>query len=289
MPRLRSTLALAALALLLAAATAAGRSALAPEAARLGRIRDPSWLPAGRFLRLVSFGQRLAVSDFYWLKTVQYIGEGFMEPERGWRALHPLAEIVTDLDPRHGYAYQMAALCLADTAGQLDEAYRLLDKGMRHLPDRWSLPLLYAQIKFIYQKDYQAAAEYARRAATAGKRPQLALLAAGLALQLDEEGEYRTAAAFLEETIPWTDEPTLRRDLESRLVKVRAFEALLRVEKAVDRFQAERVRRPFALEELVAAGLLEALPADPAGGLIRYHPADRTVESSVLGRRQPNP
>ena len=287
MPRPRSTLALAALALLLGAATAAGRGALAPEAARLGRIRDPSWLPAGRFLRLVSFGQRLAVSDFYWLKTVQYIGEGFMEPERGWRALRPLAEIVTDLDPRHGYAYQMAALCLADR--RREDAYALLDKGMRNVPDRWTIPLLYAQIKFIYEKDYQAAAEYARRAAAAGKRPHLALLAAGLALELDEEGEYRTAAAFLEETIPWADEPTLRRDLESRLVKVRTFEALLGVEKAVARFQAERVRRPFALEELIAAGLLEALPADPAGGLIRYHPADRTVESSVLGRRQTNP
>jgi tetratricopeptide (TPR) repeat protein len=285
----RSTLPLAALAVVLGLATAGVRTTLEREALAVGRVRDPAWLPSGKLLRLVSLGQRLAVSDLYWLRTVQYIGEGFEEPQRGWHALLPLAEIVTDLDPRHGYAYQMVSLCLADPARRFDEAYRLLDKGMRNVPDRWSLPLLYAQLKFIYEKDYKTAAEYARRAARAGNRPHLALLAASLALELDEAAEYALAATFLEESIPAAQEQHLKAELQARLGKVRSFEVLLRLEKTIERFRAERGRYPVQLQELAWSGYLDAVPADPSGGAFRYHPGFGTVESTVAGPRRPRP
>jgi len=285
----RSTPAIALLSALLALFTFGARRALAPEVALHGTIRDPSWLPDGRVLRLVTFGQRLVVSDLYWLQTVQYMGEGFDAPERGWAALRPLVEIVTDLDPRHGYAYQMTGLCLADPARRLDDAFAVLQKGMRNLPERYSLPLLYGQLKYLEEKDYKAAAEYIQRAATLGKRPHLALLAATLLLKLDASDEYRVAAALLEETIPQTEEPVLRRDLEARLVRVRTYEALSAVEKALSRFRSERKRLPTRLGELVAEGYLPSVPADPSGGTLRYHPTTGDVESTVLGPRKPFP
>lgn len=290
MPRARSTpLLLAALALALGLATAGARTRLDPEAEAVGRVRDPSWLPDGKILRLVSTGQRLLLSDAYWLRTVQYIGEGFEEPERGWQALLRLAEVVTDLDPRHGYAYQMVALCLADPAARFDEAYRLLDKGMRAVPDRWSLPLLYAQLKFIYEKDFKTAAEYTRRAAKVGNKPHLALLAANLGLKLDEAGEYAIAAAFLEESIGAAQEEHLRAELQARLVKVRTYEVLSRVETAIAAYRASQGRPPLHLAELVGGGYLARVPADPAGGVLRYSPATGRVESSVLGPRKADP
>lgn len=289
MRSISTTLPLLALTLGLALATAATRSELAPEAAGLGKVRDPSWLPDGKVVRLVSFGQRLLVSDLYWLQTVQYMGEGFDEPRRGWEALRPLVEIVTDLDPRHGYAYQMSALCLADQAHRLVDAYAVLDKGMDAVPERWSLPLLYGQLKFMNEQDFVAAAEYVRRASVVGRRPSLALLAATLAMKTNEADEYRVSIALLEEMIPLTGEPTLKADLETRLVRVRTYEALSAVERAITRFRGTKRRLPARLDELVADGLLPSVPADPAGGRIRYHPADGTVESTVLGSRKPFP
>jgi tetratricopeptide (TPR) repeat protein len=284
-----ATLWIAALAGLLALATSGARGTLGAEAALVGRVRDPSWLPDGKALRLASFGNRLLVSDLYWLQTVQYIGEGFENPDRGWEALRPLVEIVTDLDPRHGYAYYMTALCLADPARRYGDAYAVLDKGMKALPDRYSLPLLYGQVKFIYEKDLKGAGEYIRRAAVVGKRPYLALLAGTLAMNLDEAEEYRVAAAFIEETIPQAQEPHVRKELEERLVRVRTYETLSRTEKAIARYREAKRRLPATLRELVAEGFLPALPEDPSGGQIRYSPIDGKVESTVLGPRKPFP
>jgi hypothetical protein len=279
---------------LVAVALASGallaRHGLEEEARRVGEVRDPTWLPSGRLLRLVSMGQRLLLSDLYWLKTVQYSGAMAMSDTKSWEALYPLGDLVTDLDPRYGYAYQVVGSNLSGVAGKVAESDRILEKGMRNVPDRFSLPFLYAFNKFFYENDYATAARYARRAAEVGKRPHLALLAANLSLVADSDGEYAVAASFLEDAIRQAsqgDTQGLREQLEQRLVRVRAYQALSRVEKAVAAYEGRAGRRPFSLLELVGDGLLPALPRDPAGGEILYDYATGTVRSSVLGERKP--
>jgi len=279
--------ALAAALAVLAGGAAAGRALLEPEASRIGRIRDPSWLPEGRLVRAGSLGQRLTLSDVYWLKCVFYVGEGVLDPYRGWAALYPLAEIVTDLDPRFGYAYQVAGSNLSGLAGRYEESDRLLLKGMRNVPDRWSLPFVYAVNKFLYEGDYLEAARYARRAAEVGHRPHLALLAANLSLVTDAEQEYQIAAEFLRESIAQADSDDLRRQLEERLVKVKTYDVLSHVEKAIAAFRDRHIRLPLDLSELVAERLIPELPGDPSGGAILYDGATGAVRSSVLGARNP--
>jgi tetratricopeptide (TPR) repeat protein len=267
--------------------TTAARIALEPEAASLGNVRDPAWLPSGQTLRATAFGQRLLLADLYWLKTVMYVGESMLAPERGWDALHPLGEIVTDLDPRFGYAYQIIGSNLSGLAHQVPESNRLLEKGMRNVPDRWTLPSLYAFNKFFYEDDYATAAEYARRAAEVGQRPHLALLAANLSLVANTEGEYDTALAFLEANLQQGTTPELGVQLEERLVKVRTYRELARCEEAVRAFRSRTGRAPLSLDEVVWHGLLSAIPADPSGGRLEYDPATDTVRSTRLGARQP--
>lgn len=269
-----------------AALAAAARSRLEPEARQVGRVRDPAWLPQGNVVRLVSMGQRLLLADLYWLKTVQYMGEQALA--RGdWRALLPLADVVTDLDPRFGWAYQVAGSNLAGLAGRHRDAARILEKGMRNVPDRWSLPWVYAVNKFLYERDFATAAAYARRAAEVGKRPHLALLAANLSLVVDADQEYAASEVILRESIPQAELPELRAQLEQRLVKVRTYAALSRVEKAVAAFRARFVRWPVTLDELVWHGLLPALPGDPSGGELLYDAATGRVRSSIVGPREP--
>ena len=85
--------------------------------------------PLGAALALASPGIRLSIADFYWLETVQYVGEP-RGRERGFEKLLPLADLVTDLDPGHGYAYQTAGIVLS-AEGRVDESDVILRKGMQ--------------------------------------------------------------------------------------------------------------------------------------------------------------
>jgi tetratricopeptide (TPR) repeat protein len=268
-------------------AAAAGRVRLEREASALGAIRNPAWLPRGDQLRTVSLGQRLLLSDFYWLKLVQYIGENYLGQGQRWEALYPLADLVTDLDPRHGYAYQISGSNLAGLARRYDEAERILQKGMKNLPDRWSLYFVHAVNKFLYEGDFATAARYARQAAEISKRPHLALLAANLSLVANQDEEYQSAEQFLVEALKQVDTPHLREELQHRLAKVRAYALLSRLERAQVEFTSAQGRRPRSLAELARAAGFPGPPADPAGGRIEYDPSTGTVRSSVLGPRTP--
>jgi hypothetical protein len=283
---MRPTARLAALLAVAIGITAAARSTLEPEASARGAVRNPAWLPSGQVLRVASFGQRLLLADFYWLRAVSYMGETLMAKADRWEALLPLAEIVTDLDPRFGYAYQMTGSNLAGLAHRHAEADRILEKGMRALPERWSLPFVQATNKFVFEQDYPTAARLARRAAEVGKRPHLALLAANLSALANTDDEYETAAAFLVQMLGQTDMPELRTELETRLVRVRTFQALSRLERAVAAFRTRTGRWPARLGELVPAEL-PALPDDPSGGRFQYDAATGAVRSSTLGPRAP--
>lgn len=265
----------------------AGRLGLEPEAATLGTIRNPAWLPRGEQLRTVALGQRLLLSDLYWLKLVQYVGENYVGQGQRWEALYPLADLVTDLDPRHGYAYLVAGSNLAGLAGRFDEAERILLKGIRNLPDRWPLYFTHAVNKFLYQGDFATAAVYARRAAEVGHRPHLALLAANLSLVADQDQEYQATEQFLVEALRQVDTPYLREELEQRLAKVRTYEVLSRLERAEAGFASARGRRPHSLDELARAAGFPGAPPDPSGGRIEYDPATGALRSSVLGARKP--
>jgi tetratricopeptide (TPR) repeat protein len=283
MPRL---LAISIAAFVAAAVAATARARLEPEALQVGRVRDPAWLPDSRAVKLAAMGQRQLLAEAYWLRTVQYMGE--MTLTGGdWRALHPLADLTTDLDPRFAYAYQIAGSNLAGLAHRYDEAERILLKGMRNVPDRWTLPWTHAVNKFLFERDFATAAEYARRAAEVGRRPHLALLAANLSLVTDDTSEYAAAEAVLTTAIAQADTPELRMQLGERLVRVRTFEALSRVERAAEEFGRRYGRRPVLLDELVAQGLLAEIPKDPSGGIIVYDPAKGEVRSTVLGARVP--
>jgi tetratricopeptide (TPR) repeat protein len=277
---------LAALSLATLGLAVVARSALEPEATTRGAVRDPAWLPSGKMLRTVACGQRLLLADLYWLSAVQYVGETVIAKVPRWEALHPLAEIVTDLDPRFGYAYQVTGSNLAGLAHRYGEADRILEKGMKNLPERWSLPFVYATNKFLYEQDYAKAAEYARRAAEVGKRPHLALLAANLSALANTDDEYQAAVTFIDHMLQETDTPELKAELQERRIRVRTFQALAVLERAVVAHRGRTGRLPQRLADLVPSELQE-IPADPSGGRFLYDPQSGAVRSSIAGPRAP--
>ena len=271
-PTLRA-LGLAALALGLATALSLGFAER-----DLARPYDVAYVPSSGAARVAALGQRLLVSDLHWLSAVQYIGEKEgLAARRGWDRLYPLLDLVTDLDPRHGYAYQTGGIVLS-TVGRLDESDALLRKGVERGPPYWTFGYYLAFNAWFYRADYPAAARWAEVAARQpGASPNISHLAVSLA---SKSGTPAQALTLIDELLATVTEDELR----ARLEEQRKLAVLERDAQALERAVADhRVRTGLPvvhLSQLLVAGLVARLPEDPFGGTYEIG-ADGRVHSSA--------
>jgi tetratricopeptide (TPR) repeat protein len=243
----------------------------------LGTPYDVAYVPNGSVARIVSLGHRTALSDLYWLSAVQYVGEPKADA-RGWSKLHPLVDLVTDLDPRHGYAYQTAGIVLS-AVGRLDESDRILDKGIARGPPYWTFPYYRSFNAWFYRGDYATAAAYARMAAERpGASPNLSQLALSLS---SKSGTAEEALAMLRELRATVKDEVTASRLEEQMKLATLERDAQALERAAERFRSERGRDPSSLDELVGAGYVGAIPEDPFGGEYRWNGDERKVRSTA--------
>jgi tetratricopeptide (TPR) repeat protein len=261
MQRREQLLALTVLALLAAPFLAAAERVL--EGMGADHPYDVAYVPRGSAAQFLMPGVRLSIANYYWLQTVQYIGEP-KGRRRGFEKLLPLVDLVTDLDPRHGYAYQTAGIVLS-SEGRLDESEQILKKGMEPgRPNWWSFPFYIAFNDYFYRGDYAEAARWAKIAArTPGASPNISHLA--LALDV-KSGNPEDAVRFLEELRGIAKDEKTAAALEEQLKLAILQLDFSRLDAAVAAFRAQHGRPPPDLRALVAEGLLPAIPRDPFGG-----------------------
>ena len=255
-----------------------GLTALA--AGRLHALRerpyDVTVIPPARVVRIASLGHPTLAGNLYWLRAVQYVGDPRAN-ERGWEHLYPLLDLVTDLDPGHGYAYQVGGVILG-TARRVAESNALLEKGIRALPTRYILPLLRAFNAFYYQDDYTAAGRFAEIAARTPGAPRhvsaeaLAFLVKGNRAEL--------AVAFLEQMVAEATDPETRAALQRELKQARLERDAQVLDSALERYRERYGLTPFTLQLLVVEGLVARIPPDPFGGVFVVG-ADGRAHSSV--------
>lgn len=223
---------------------------------------DVEVVPPASAVRWVSLGHPLQAANFYWLRTVQYIGEPRAD-YRGWEKLYPLVQLVTDLDPGHGYAYQVAGVVLA-SAGRVAESNAILEKGTRNVPGRYILPYLRAFNAFYYQGNWELAGRWAEIAAKAPgapdhvKRNVLAYYVKG--------GRAEAAISFLENVLQETNDPESRKKIEAELQQARFEREAERLDELVEAYRKRFGARPPSLSALTAGGLIDRLPREPFGG-----------------------
>lgn len=236
---------------------------------------DLAYVPEGRALRALSPALRLSVADYYWLLTVQYVGDARAD-QRGYEKLFPMVDLVTDLDPKHGYAYQSAGIVLS-TNGLLDESDRILKKGMEKGPNWWSFPFYVAFNHFFYRGDY---AEAARWAELAAKTPGASTNISHLALSMKaKSGSPEDAVSFLAEMMSSAKDEKTRSALEEQY-KLAVLQVHFRdLDAAVETFRTRHGRAPAPLAELVSSGVIAAIPKEPFGGRYELR-ADGKVHST---------
>lgn len=250
------------------------------DAGRVLAPYDIAYVPRSAAMRWVSLGHPTLAANLYWLRAVQYMGDANAS-SRGWDKLFPVLDLITDLDPRHGYAYQVGGNILAG-AGRIDESNRLLEKGTRNVPDRYILPYHRGVNAFLYAGDYATAASWFERAASAPGAP-LHTREAVMAMYVKAD-QANAAIRFLTHMIESSEDPESREALEAQLEQARLEQIALRLDEAVARFRERFLRLPFVIEELRFAGLVEAIPPDPYGGSWIIDEEGRT-HSSVHDRR----
>jgi tetratricopeptide (TPR) repeat protein len=246
-------------------------------AAGLGvdRSYDIRYLPEGRALSFLSPGARLTVANAYWLATVQYIGDQHLGRGR-FEKLYPLVDLVTDLDPLHGYAFQTGGILLS-TTGRLDESDRILKKGMEQGPNWWTYPFYLAFNDYYYRGDYASAARWAAIAArTPGASPNISHLALSLEVK---GGDPESGLALVRELLRTTEDDQVRERLEEQEKLAQLQVHFARLDAALASFVARHGSPPARLEMLVADGLIAALPVEPFGGRYELRP-DGKVHST---------
>jgi hypothetical protein len=152
----------------------------------------------GTMVRRVSLGFNGLAADWYWMRSLQYVGGKLLNAHQGigldnlsplnLSLLAPLLDAATTLDPEFMEPYEYAAIILPGV--NVADAIRIINKGIAANPSAWRL---YQHLGYIYwqQKNFAAAADaYGRGATIPGAPPWMQAMKAKM---LGEGGSPDTA------------------------------------------------------------------------------------------------
>lgn len=172
----------------------------------------------GARLKGFVFGMEGTVADWYWARSLQYVGDKLLAArEKGVpvdiedlsalnpRLLYPLLENATDLDPNFIGAYSYGAIVLP--AIDKKKAVEFVRKGIANNPNEWRL---YQHLGYIHWKlgEYEEAAQaYQTGSEVAGAFPFMRLMAASMKT---EGGSRETARSIYQQMLAGSDEEMVR-------------------------------------------------------------------------------
>jgi tetratricopeptide (TPR) repeat protein len=284
---------------LAAAATIAGIALAAitlrarEEHFALAPVRDRFlYLRSGRTADRLALSFDSLAADVYWVRTIQHYGRDYKNRARAGRfeLLEPLLDLTTTLDPHFLIAYRFGAIFLAlappDGPGRPDQAIALLEKGVAANPQAWQLAHDIAFTHYLYTGDYQAAADWFRKAAAMPGAPEWIgpLAAATVARGGDRQG----ARQMLRE-LGNAQEEYVRSAAERTLAQLAALDQIDELHGRIELFRSRTGRDPSGWPEMIAAGLIPSVPLDPAGVPFTYDAATRTATFGPSSRLLPLP
>lgn len=246
------------------------------------RAQELSYLPQGPYLKVAVLGYRQVAADLIWLKAVQQFGLRNQSTEGYLWAYHAV-DVLTDLDPKFAYAYQVAGAILGVWANRPHESVAILTKGLRDNPTVWQLPFFLGYDYYYELHDPVAAAKYFRLASGLPGAPDyLPKLAARMTV---EAGDPEAALEFLQRLHQQVQDERLKEALEERIKEVIAERDIRFLEEGVRRYQARYGRLPLTLEDLVTRQIIDAIPQEPFGGAYRLKVPEGSVASTHLRER----
>ena len=288
---------------------------LMAAAVGLQRLRD-EWYPppetteetlyltSGGALQRLSLGYRSLAADVYWIRAIQHFGgtrqQVFLpgqsagappaEGSKPYRLLYPLLDLTTTLDPHFRAAYRFGSIFLAEPypggPGRPDQAISLLEKGLAAEPDNWEYMQDIGFVHYWWDHDYQAAGTWFARSAEQPGAPWWMRSMAAVTLA---SGGNRQSSRQMWQSIAQTATVDYQRNHAHRaLAQLDSLDAIDLLGPIVQRFAAASGAPPRDWQTLVRAGLLAAVPLDPAGVPFKIQ-ADGTIDVDPASPLSPLP
>ncbi len=233
----------------------------------LSPMEDVLFLPSPQFVKRASLGYSGLLADIYWMRAVQYFGGKRHRDSMEYRALAPLLDITTTLDPNLEIAYEYGATFLQQPppsgAGDTEAAISLVQKGIRNNPQASHLYATLGFIQYLGQHDYAAAAKTFEEGAK--KTQAYAWMGIMAAKMLTDAGSLETARYMWQNILDDATDKRLKENAELHLACLTVDEEVPQLERIVMEFRARFGRNPTSWRELIGVGALRGVPLDPTG------------------------
>lgn len=215
---------------------------------------DESLYVNGKTARRMSLGFNGLAADWYWMRSLQYVGRKLVNNEDvsidnlallNLKLLAPLLDTATTLDPEFLDPYEYAAIVLPAT--DVNEAIRITKKGIDANPNAWRL---YHQLGYIYwqQGDYPTASEtYGRGAQIAGAPPWMEAMKAKMAA---DGGSRSTAREIYTRMYEQSSDEKVRDMAHKRLLQLDALDQRDVLRKLVVAYRARTGKCPNSWKEI---------------------------------------
>jgi hypothetical protein len=247
---------------------------------------DVQWIQSPGLMRRIAVGFNAIWADIYWIRAVQYYGRTHLsnDENKNFDQLYPLLDITTSLDPHFNIAYRFGSILLSEGyphgPGNTKQAIKLLEKGIREMPDKWQYYHDAGFVNYWWERDSRAAADWFMKGSKLpGAADWLRPLAASV---LAEHGE-RDASRALWLQLRETSEHKWLRDAADRgLMQLDAEAQIELLEPFVHKFFDMNGRFPNDWQELTSGRvkMLRNLPRDPAGVIYDLDPVTGTIDVS---------
>jgi hypothetical protein len=231
------------------------------------RMEDVLLISSPEFLRKASLGYSGLLADIYWMRVVQYFGRKHLRDSMQYKALAPLLDMTTTLDPNLVVAYEWGSTFLQQPppsgAGDDDAAVALIRKGIRNNPDHWRLYFTLGFIQYLGQHDYLGAAKtFEEGSKVPNAHPWMRIMAAKM---LSDAGNIETARYMWQNIYNESTDKNLKQNAELHLASLVVDEEIPQLESLISEFRMRAGRNPSSWRELIASGLLRSIPRDPTG------------------------
>lgn len=181
---------------------------------RSARGESLLYLPSGKFLKPLALGYDQLLADLLWMKTISYFGGHFMS-DKQYPWLAHMLNLIIDLDPRFTFPYYFGGIVLSLEASQIEEANRILERGIEVYPDRWQYPFYIGFNFYYHKKDVERGLPYLEKAASLPGSPDFLKRLVGRLYE--KSGKQEEALHFYEEVYRNTDDEMIRQKIKEKI------------------------------------------------------------------------
>ena len=240
--------------------------------------RQLLYIPTAYYLKLISMGNEGLLADWLYIWSIQYYTQ-FNANER-MLYLDKMFDLITDLDPLYVDPYRVGAIIMLIEAEREPSERRksvlaLLDKGIAAIPNDYFLAEEAAWKCKIFFQDNDLAAHYAKIASERPNAPHWTKRfygnLKGESWSLDE------SIAYWEEVLTEAQTDYQRMVSRSHLYDLKSKRDRQILDPLLKQYAARTGSCPDSWEPLITAGLLRAVPLDPAGNPYEIDPNNCSI------------